>query len=198
MQSWAIKIGGSLYSSKYLKKWLDVIANHPNINIVIIPGGGLFADLVRSTDKKFNLEQKKAHLMAVMAMQQYGTMLSSICPSMQLANSKEKILSLWDQNKTVIWEPFDMVRYECTLEASWAHTSDSIAAWLTSYMQIDHLLLIKSTDKVIKNKDFNVLAEHGCIDEALPGLVKKYNLNLNMLHKSNFSEFENLIKPLEN
>ena len=193
MNSWVIKIGGSLYTSEYLKKWLDAIANFTDRNIVIVPGGGPFADQVRATDKEFNLDQKKAHLMAVLAMQQYGTMLSSICPNMLLANSKVKIQHAWENKKVAVWEPFDMVRDECTLEASWAHTSDSIAAWLAAHMQIKHLLLIKSADKVMENKDLSVLAEHECVDKKLLGLVKEYNLILHVLHKSQKSELENLI-----
>ena len=194
MHSWVIKIGGSLYASKYLMKWLDAIARYSSRNIVIVPGGGPFADQVRVADKKFNLDQKKAHLMAVLAMQQYGTMLTSECSSMQLANSKEKIHYVWESNKVAVWEPFDMVRNECTLKASWAYTSDSIAAWLASYIQIDNLLMVKSTDKVIEIKDIYELAEHECIDEKLPKLVTEYNLNLHVLHKSQIIEFENLIK----
>lgn len=193
MHSWAIKIGGSLYESGYLKKWLDSIAKHSNRKIVLIPGGGPFADQVRAADKVFDLDQKKAHLMAVLAMQQYGTMLSSICPSMQLANSKQKIENAWVDRKIVVWEPFEMVRDECTLVASWAHTSDSIAAWFASSMQIDHLLLVKSADKAIDIKDLSVLAEHECVDKKLPGLISDYNLSTHVLHKSQFSEFESLI-----
>lgn len=193
MHSLAIKIGGSLYESEYLKNWLDAISEYSDRNIVLIPGGGPFADLVRATDKEFDLDQKKVHLMAVLAMQQYGMMLNSICPTMQLAGNKQKIKNAWHSGKVAVWEPFEMVRNECTLEASWAHTSDSIAAWFASYMQIDQLLLVKSADKVISIKDLSVLAEHECVDKKLPGLVSDFSLSTHVLHKSQFSEFKNLI-----
>ena len=196
MNSWVIKIGGSLYSSGQLTKWLDKIAQFGEKNIVIVPGGGPFADQVRVADKQFKLDQEKSHLMAILAMQQYGTMLTSMCPSMRSASSEEKIRFAWKENKAVVWEPFDMVSSECSLNASWDCTSDSIAAWLASKMQINRLLLVKSTDKVIKCNTINDLAEKECVDKTLSKLIEEYKLELHVLHKSQVNEFDKLIEGL--
>ena len=87
-----------------------------------------------------------------------------------------------------------MVSNECALKASWEHTSDSIAAWFSSYMQIDNLVLVKSTDKVINNKDIKMLVEFGCVDKELPKLLNEYNIDLHVMHKSQIIKFEDLMK----
>lgn len=193
MQSWVIKIGGSLYSSDYLKQWLEIIASNSKNNILIVPGGGPFADQVRCADQEYNLDPKHTHRMAVLAMQQYGTLMASLCPKLKLASKPEEIQQLWKNQKAVIWEPMEMVQSSCPLDASWQHTSDSIAAWLASYLNLDNLLLIKSSKQVIGNSNFKELAENGCIDINLPNLIKKNNLKLHLLHKSQFHQIEKML-----
>ena len=141
---WVIKLGGSLYGSEYLIKWLDAIANSDRHNIIIVPGGGPFADLVRDVDKQFNLEQEHAHNMAVLGMQQYGTLMASLCPRLSLVSTEKEVHQCWEEGKAVIWEPYKMVYHDCTLEKSWQVTSDSLAAWLAEQLSADHLLFIKS------------------------------------------------------
>jgi len=193
MQSWVIKIGGSLYTSDCLKQWLELIASYSKKNILIVPGGGPFADQVRSADREYNLDPKHAHSMAVLAMQQYGMLMASLCPKLKLACKPEEILQLWENDNAVIWEPMEMVQSSCTLDASWQHTSDSIAAWLASNLNIDNLLLIKSSKQVIGESNFNELAEKGCIDANLPDLILENNLKLHLLHKSQLHQIEKML-----
>ena len=59
-----IKIGGSLFSSTHLKEWLRVIAKQSKHTIVIVPGGGPFADQVRAADQQWHLPEDHCHDMA--------------------------------------------------------------------------------------------------------------------------------------
>jgi aspartokinase-like uncharacterized kinase len=47
-----VKIGGSLYDTPELKKWLKQLAKAAkDDSIIIVPGGGPFADTVRDAQK---------------------------------------------------------------------------------------------------------------------------------------------------
>ncbi len=184
IDAWAIKLGGSLYGSKYLIEWLNAINQCSNKKIVIIPGGGPFADQVRLADEKFALNPDRSHHMAILAMQQFGYLLASICPDLVVANSKEKIFQTWDISKAVIWEPFDMVRDQCVLDKTWSITSDSLAVWLAGILGIRNLLLIKSSKQVLETTELTELTQSGCVDTGLQELASNYHININVLHKS--------------
>ncbi len=186
---WVVKIGGSLYRSKDLPKWLNAIGNHTTHNIVIVPGGGPFADLVRKVDKEFNLEQARVHDMAVLAMQQYAHMMASICPKLQLVASLEEIHNNWEQGKALIWEPYQMVRQDCELEKSWQITSDSLAAWLAKYLSANYLLFVKSTEITLLNKSISELIAQGCLDSNINELFTNINCSVEVLHKSKINQF---------
>ncbi len=193
MNAWAIKIGGSLYDSQYLTKWLSTIDEHSNKNIVIIPGGGPFADQVRQADETHHLEQIHAHNMAVMGMQQYGTLLASLCPNMILANTTDKIHMAWKNSKTAIWEPYEMLSEECELDRSWDVTSDSLSVWLAKKLGLKNLLLVKSSNDVLNEKNITILSNKNCIDPYFSEFVNQSNINAYVLHKSELSEFKNLV-----
>ena len=193
MNAWAIKIGGSLYDSQNLIKWLLAIDEYSARNIVIIPGGGPFADQVRQADEMHHLDQIHAHNMAVMSMQQYGTLLASLCPNMILANTTDKIHMAWQKSKTAIWEPYEMLRDECELDRSWDITSDSFSIWLANKLELKNLLLVKSSDDVLKEKNIERLSDKNCIDPYFCHYVNLSNINVHVLHKSELSEFKNIL-----
>ncbi len=193
MNAWAIKIGGSLYDSQDLIKWLLTIDEYSARNIVIIPGGGPFADQVRQADEMHHLDQIHAHNMAVMSMQQYGTLLASLCPNMILANTTDKIHMAWQNSKTAIWEPYEMLRDECELDRTWDITSDSLSVWLANKLELKNLLLIKSSDDVLKVKSIERLSDKNCIDPYFCQYVNLSNINVHVLHKSESSEFKNML-----
>ena len=58
---WIIKLGGSLLSSGSLKEWLSIIVEFGAGKLVIVPGGGIFADQVRNAQQKYKFDDKTAH-----------------------------------------------------------------------------------------------------------------------------------------
>ena len=68
---WVVKLGGSLQGSPNLRRWLKVIAASA-APVVIVPGGGPFADEVRLAQKRLKFSDAVAHHMALLAMEQYG------------------------------------------------------------------------------------------------------------------------------
>ncbi len=190
---WVIKIGGSLYNSEYLVKWLNTLGNCNKQNIIIVPGGGPFADQVRLVDQQYGLDQVLAHNMAVLGMQQFGYLMASLCPKLCIAETKEQIHACWNQAKVAIWEPYDMVRRYCKLEKSWDVTSDSLAAWLASFLSVDHLLFVKSSEITLAKPTIAELANQCCIDPALPRLLAEMNISIHFMHKTQVDEFNKLL-----
>ena len=64
-----LKIGGSLSKDpNALEKLCNILSkNQINEPILIIPGGGEFADIVRKYDKVYSLSDDQSHFMAIMA-----------------------------------------------------------------------------------------------------------------------------------
>ena len=187
---WVIKLGGSLYASKYLTKWLRTINNCDSHNLIIVPGGGPFADQVRAADEKFSLKSKNAHNMAVLAMQQYAYLLQSLCPDLVLADSPNDISAHWKNSEQVIWEPYPMIRDLCRLQKSWEVTSDSLAAWLAVYLSADRLSYIKSDEMVLQQVEMQLLMQNGCVDAGLQEILDNIKIAVDFVHKSKVTEFE--------
>ncbi|MCP8314248.1 MAG: hypothetical protein H3Z53_07755, partial [archaeon] len=75
-----IKIGGSLAEepNSLVQLCRELITISKNYGLIIVPGGGKFADTVRYLYNKFNLSDEIAHEMAILAMDQYGLLLKDI------------------------------------------------------------------------------------------------------------------------
>src|ERR1700749_303423 len=85
-----VKLGGSHAAGPHLKDWLTAIATEAG-SIVIVPGGGPFADTVRAAQAGIGFDDRAAHTMALMAMAQFGSALVSLNPALQLAASRSAI-----------------------------------------------------------------------------------------------------------
>ena len=162
-------------------------------HLVIVPGGGPFADLVRDTDRQFKLDLTLAHQMAVLAMQQFGCLMASLCPELCLASSREQIRACWNDGKTAIWEPYSLLSQDCELEKTWDVTSDSLAAWLAGYLSVTKLVFVKSSPLTLSGIPVDQLQKYGCIDPVLPGLLAGTKITASFMHKSKAHEFEGLL-----
>ena len=141
---WIVKLGGSLIGSPELPRWLDVLARHGDGRIVIVPGGGLFADAVRDAQRLTDMGDATAHHLALLAMDQYGLLLTSLCPQLVTAASELELAERSWQHRAIVWLPSKMVLAEENIPQSWEMTSDSLAAWLASRLQASRLVLVKS------------------------------------------------------
>ncbi|MGH7350798.1 MAG: aspartate kinase, partial [Candidatus Methylomirabilales bacterium] len=73
------KIGGSLGKPEVLRPLLKTLeAVRAEHRIVVVPGGGAFADAVRSETATFQLGETASHWMAILAMDQYGYLLADL------------------------------------------------------------------------------------------------------------------------
>src|SRR3546814_1733087 len=84
---WVVKLGGSLAGGPELTGWLDALAAGGG-SIVLVPGGGPFADAVRTMQRRWSFGDATAHHLALLAMEQYGLMLAGLQPVLRPAASR--------------------------------------------------------------------------------------------------------------
>ena len=77
-----IKVGGGgLAHPASLRATLAAVAERAHgERLVVIPGGGPFADAVREADRLVSLSADASHWMALLAMDQYAEALTSLMP----------------------------------------------------------------------------------------------------------------------
>src|SRR6266700_3485022 len=122
-----VKLGGSHAFSAHLASWVAAIADCAG-DVVVVPGGGPFADAVREAQPKIGFDDDAAHHMALLAMEQYGCALASLNGALVRADSLAAIGHAREAVKVPVWMPARMA-LAADIPASWDITSDSLAAW---------------------------------------------------------------------
>ncbi|MFZ0006377.1 MAG: uridylate kinase [Methanoregula sp.] len=157
-----VKLGGSLASHSSEIIPLLQSANRP---LLIVPGGGMFADFVRRLDSTISADM--AHWMACAAMDQYGWMLAS--QGMKTTSRLER------PKKPRILLPYCSLRRYDPLPHSWDVTSDTIAAWVAGKLGGD-LLVLKSVDGITKEGELMTRIEKNVTTDVLDPCFVPYVL----------------------
>ena len=140
-----VKVGGALLASPgHLDAVLAELADTASTRrLLVIPGGGPFADAVREVDRELTLSDEAAHWMAVLAMDQYAHLLVSRLRTAGLVSDAAAIAAQLDQGRLPVLAPFRWLRDADPLPHSWDVTSDSIAAWVAGEVGARRLVLVK-------------------------------------------------------
>jgi aspartokinase-like uncharacterized kinase len=140
-----VKIGGSLlHDPASLHQVLDAVADaRQESALLVVPGGGPFADAVRAMDRHLGLTDDAAHWMAVLAMDQYAHLLQSRLRGATLVSTPAAALAALDTGALPVLAPYRWLRDADPLPHSWDVTSDSIAAWIAGELGAPRLVLIK-------------------------------------------------------
>ncbi len=160
---WVVKLGGSLNFTSNLKQWLKNLCEYGKGKVVIVPGGGRFADQVREHQRYWAFDDAVAHRMAILAMHQTGLLFSGIEPSFKLGRTGE-IKRILSRRKTAVWLPDVKELNRDGVPANWAVTSDSLAAWLAEKLSAERLVLVKS--KLPLSLNPSALRASRIVDEA--------------------------------
>jgi 5-(aminomethyl)-3-furanmethanol phosphate kinase len=166
-----VKLGGSHATGPYLKDWLAAIAAEAG-SIAIVPGGGPFADAVRTAQASMGFDDPAAHAMALMAMAQFGSALQNLNPALRLTASRSTILRAIKDGKVPVWSPEPMAR-AAALPETWGLTSDSLAAWLAGALGAGRLLLVKHGRFDGVAIDAQDLVARGVVDPLFPRYLKE-------------------------
>jgi aspartokinase-like uncharacterized kinase len=191
---WVVKLGGSLMGTAALKGWLDALAQFGDGRVVIVPGGGIFADAVRDAQVKTGIDDATAHQMAVVAMDQYATLMTGLNADLVMAASELEIAKLCLQNKAIVWKASEMVLADKDLPMNWDLTSDSLAAWLATKLNAEHLLIVKSISPSHTEKiEFEDLMSEGVVDLYFGAYATGKSFKTWLVGKS---EFININQPI--
>jgi aspartokinase-like uncharacterized kinase len=172
-----LKIGGSLLESDEAARLMRGLAASRPPQLVIVPGGGRFADEVRAAQKQHGFSDSIAHHMAMLAMEMAGAMLMDCAPGFAFAETEAGFAAAWQRHETPIWAPARMALASPEIPASWDVTSDSLAAWLAGHISATRLLLVKSCDvPAALGSDAPALASAGIVDPEFPALVARRRL----------------------
>jgi aspartokinase-like uncharacterized kinase len=186
-----IKLGGSLSRSDNLMKCLNAIEqDYRNQAVVIVPGGGAFADQVRLAQQHWQFDDRTAHAMAILAMQQTALMFKGLKPGFAVATTAAAIQERLNRQKTVIWSPEIAELDDAGIEAGWDITSDSLAAWLAQKLSATELILVKSA-AIDAQLNRQQLAERQIVDKAFCGFAAQAAFNIRIVNAQSWTDTSN-------
>jgi 5-(aminomethyl)-3-furanmethanol phosphate kinase len=113
--------------------------------VLVVPGGGPFADTVRSVERRLTAGDDAAHWMAILAMEQHAHLLAARIGVADVVETVEEAHAAYDGDRLPVLAPYRWLRSRDSLPHSWAVTSDSIAAWIAIELAAPELVLVKST-----------------------------------------------------
>lgn len=182
-----LKVGGSLYLSDCLKEWLTNLGLDFDQPIIIVPGGGPFADQVREAAAKWQLANHCAHDMAVMGMQQFAHLMQGLNNKLPLIRSISELHHADIFNRAVIWAPYNDVVRADDIDKDWRTTSDSLALWLASKLAADHLCLVKSAP--VTGKQLTQLVDSEIVDNNFGKYLSNFSGQVHFYHATEAQKF---------
>jgi dihydroneopterin aldolase len=166
-----VKLGGSYAFSRALKSWIDAVAAGAG-RVVVVPGGGPFAEAVRNAQPKMGFDDRAAHEMALLAMEQYGCALANLGAGWRLAASVAAIRRVLLEGGVPVWSATHMVRGAEDVPWSWDVTSDSLSAWLAGRIGAKRVLLVKHLEPPTGPLRAADLVAEGIVDRAFPRFLR--------------------------
>ena len=165
-----VKLGGSLHHQVHEIVPLLCRSARP---LLVVPGGGLFADAVRQEQ----VNENAAHWMAIAAMDQFGWFIAS--HGMKITD----ILAM--PETTAVFLPYISMRQRDPLPHSWDITSDTIAAWIAAELELE-LLVLKSVDgisvKGIIQERVTTPIENDAVDPFFIPFILKHRIKTTIIN----------------
>jgi aspartokinase-like uncharacterized kinase len=166
-----VKVGGSLFDlpdlGPRLQTWLDSL---PTRNVLLVPGGGPTADVVRDLDRWHALGEERAHWLALRALTLNAYFLAELLPNAAVVER----LGDWRRDGPAIVDAHAFARLDEGLPAclphSWAVTSDAVAARVAVVSRARELVLLKSADPPA-GADWRAAARAGYVDDVFADVL---------------------------
>jgi aspartokinase-like uncharacterized kinase len=149
-------------------------------------------------DKQFSLSNKTTHLMAILAMDQYGLLLADFMPNCKVTCSIEETKKVYNSNTLVVLLPSKIRELTEELPNSWEVTSDSIAAYIAEKLDATKVVLIKDVDGIftedpkknihaklleqITTKELTEMKKENCTDAYLPKILETFKINCHIIN----------------
>jgi aspartokinase-like uncharacterized kinase len=142
-----VKVGGSLFSlpglGPRLRDWLDELRRgRESVNVILVPGGGATADVIRALDVCHKLGEETSHWLALRVLSLNAHVLAGLLPEARLTQRVQECSGL------SILDPHEFARadegHAGCLPHVWSATSDSVAARVAVVAGARELILLKS------------------------------------------------------
>ncbi|TQD26385.1 amino acid kinase [Methanolobus vulcani] len=178
-----MKLGGSLMKHSAsiitaLEKHFGTCEQGDEHSILIVPGGGVFANSVRDISQKYSIGDDAAHWMAILSMEQYAYFLVD----KTRINSVENIYE-FPEGVSVLM-PYKMLRETDRLPHSWDITSDTIGAWIAKetgsrFVKVTDVDGVIADDIIQEWMTALELSRMGvtCIDSSLAGYLMENQMD---------------------
>jgi hypothetical protein len=186
MNPTVIKVGGSQSRHDELPALCTALAQAgKDVPLLVVPGGGDFADGVRRCADRYPLSDTAAHWMAILAMDQYGLLLCDMISDSRPVRTPDEAAAITGEGRVAVLLPHDWLRGEDPLPHSWDVTSDAIAAWVAGRIASPRLILVKDVDglydadpaspeaRLIEEMDMDGLPGNGGVDRYLAQALKE-------------------------
>jgi aspartokinase-like uncharacterized kinase len=173
------KVGGSLFDLPDLRQRLTAwLAELGNRTVLIVPGGGRGADVIRQLDQTHHLGEQAAHLLALKVLTVNAHFLAGLLGAPMVCS----VLGTKDPVRVLDASAFCNAS---AIEHSWRVTSDSIAAHAAAGGGSE-LVLLKSRD-LPPAMTWAVAASNGLVDEAFPELVSGSGIRVSWVNLRRFT-----------
>jgi aspartokinase-like uncharacterized kinase len=142
-----VKVGGGLLRAEGLEglrtacsEASELAASQP---VLVVPGGGPFADAVRAVDAQVGLDDATAHALALQAMDQLGLLLRPLLPEAGLLDElvAPRTLALLRAAPAFAGRP--------GVPESWTVTSDSLAVLAAGAIGAPEAILLKPVPGIL-------------------------------------------------
>lgn len=180
---WVVKIGGSLFPNYAI----NLAESLNNRKVLIICGGGDFANLIRQLDHQIHFSRSANHHAAIMCMDILGRLLSDKIKNGVAVYSLEDAKNTIKAGKTPVLLPSKLMHFLDPLEHSWRVTSDSISLYFAHLLEAK-LLIATDVDgiytrdpsqdgaQLLRNIDDRKLLNFGetSVDDSFAELLFQY------------------------
>jgi aspartokinase-like uncharacterized kinase len=161
------KVGGSLFYlpdlAARLRRWLTGVSDR---QVILVPGGGAGADVIRRLDELHQIGDEAAHWLALGVAGVNARFLAGLL-GVPIVTSPPHSIGI------IVLDPEAYCRLDegrpGTLPHNWDVTTDSVAARVAAVAG-GSLILLKSTD-LPRETTWEEAAANGLVDRAFPSLI---------------------------
>jgi aspartokinase-like uncharacterized kinase len=167
-----VKVGGSLLDWPELPVRLGrYVEARSDRRLVLIVGGGRFADVLRDLDARHALGEARSHALALRVLDLTAWILADLLPGSRVVEAVESLPAAWSSGLVPILAPRRFLerddRGESPLPHAWTTTTDAIAARVAVRLDADELALLKSAP-LPTGVDRSKAAALGLVDAEFP------------------------------
>ncbi len=159
MNELVVKVGGGLLAAEGMaglrRGCADVLELARDRPVLVVPGGGPFADAVRALDAEVGLGDEVAHALALRAMDQLGVLLAPMLPGAELL---DRLVA--PRNGLALLLAAPAFEGHPEIPVSWDVTSDSLAVLAAGAIGAAEAILLKPV-------------EDGAVDAYLPEALRR-------------------------